>query len=412
MSNINNMPNVIDGRVLNIILLSAINIIKQISNTNLVKKHIYTSNESLAVNSDLLLIKLSGDLKGDIIIKFDDNLKKNVLENFLKNYSNSQINSDKPNEEDLNHSAYLEIGNLISAKIVNFLFADGKKVDISSVTFISQRDEIYYETIFAIEMTSSAGDLSIFLGINELKFERSISFIFFGFSEDLIEEITNEFIPKGFEVYYAENSKNFIEQIQNKKFDIAVIDFYIVNQELKIFLKSYFSNLKYKINLIFGITKLDALKFQGVPANSENYQLIGLFLKTFSTKEIIGYLYSVLQKIGIKPDDRRKHVRVNITDNNRFFISVNEKDSKFTAKLKDISIGGFRAELDSPENKDKIEVGKIINSADMFLKYNRLKVSCKIVYIKDNTFSASFVNLIEQDKNIISNSIFKILCNK
>jgi CheY-specific phosphatase CheX len=412
LSNINNIANIIDGRVLNIVLLSAINVIKQISGTNLVKKHIYTSNESLTVNSDLLLIKLSGDIKGDIIIKFDENLKDNVLQNFLKNFSNNQMNVDKKSEEELKHSAFLEIGNLISAKISNFLFADSKKVDISSVTFVSEKDEIFYESIFAVEMTSNIGDLSIFLGINEIKFERSISFIFYGFSEELIEEITNEFIPKGFEIYYAENSKNFIEQIQNKKFDIAVIDFYVVNQDFKIFLKSYFSSLKYKINLIFGITKLDALKFQGIPTNSENYQLIGLFLKTFSTKEIIGYLYSVLQKIGIKPDDRRKHVRVNISDNSRFFISVNEKNCKFTAKLKDISIGGFRAELDSPENKDKIEVGKILNSADMFLKYNRLKVNCKILYIKDNTFSASFVNLIEQDKNLISNSIFKILCNK
>lgn len=170
--------------------------------------------------------------------------------------------------------------------------------------------------------------------------------------------------------------------------------------------------MNYKINLIFGITKVDTLKFHGIPANLEYYQLIGLFLKTFSVQEIINYIYSILQKIGIKPDDRRKDIRVNISDNTRYFISVYEKDIKFTAKLKDISIGGFRAELDSDEYKNKLQIGRIFNSVDMFLKYNRLKVNCKIVYIKDNTFSAAFINLVEQDKNIISNSIFKILCNK
>lgn len=403
---------IIDGRVLNIILLSSINVIKQISGINLVKKHIFTCNNNLLVNSDLLLIKITGDISGDIIIKFDEKLKNNVLSNFFKTFIKNENSIDNNNEEELKNSAYKEIGNLISAKISNFLFADGKKVDISSVLFLPDKDEIFYETIFAVEMTSEQGDLSIFLGINEIKFERSISFIFFGFSEESIEEITNEFIPKGFEIYYAENHKNFVELIKSKKFDIAVIDFYVVNQDFKIFLKSYFSGLNYKINLIFGITKIDALKFQGIPASSEYYQLIGLFLKTFSTKEIVNYIYSILRKIGIKYDDRRKDIRVNISDNSRFFVSVNDKDIKFSAKLKDISLGGFRAEFDNPEIKEKLQVGKILNSVDMFLKYNRLKVSCKIVYISDKYFSASFVNLIDQDKNLISNSIFKILCNK
>ncbi|MFN3412401.1 MAG: PilZ domain-containing protein [Exilispira sp.] len=407
-----NTGNIIDGRVLNIILLSSINVVKQISNVDLTKKHIFTSSKNLPVNGDLLLIKFSGDINGDIIIKFDINLKKVILSNFVKNIGQSDYTKNDEVDKDLNHSAFMEIGNLISAKITNLLFADGKKVDISSVLFFPDKDEIFYESIFAVEMASAHGELSIYLGINELKYQRSVSFIFWGFTEELIEEIINDFIPKGMEVYYAENPKDFIEQTKSRKFDIAVIDFYIVNQDFKIFLKSYFSSLDYKINLIFGITKIDALKFQGIPANSQNYQLIGLFLKTFSVREIINYIYSILQKIGIKADDRRKDIRVNISDNNRYFVSINEKDLKFTAKLKDISIGGFRAELDSDEYKNKIQIGKIFNSVDMFLKYNRLKVNCKIVYVKDNTFSASFVDLIDQDKNIISNSIFKILCNK
>jgi len=398
----------IDGRVLNIILLSAINVVKQISNIDLVKKHIFSTQNSLTINSDLLLIKLSGDIEGDILIKFDEQLKSKILENFLKDFSN--LNDS--NNSSVVQSAFNEIGNLISAKISNFLCADNKKVNISSVGFLKQKDEISYESIFTVEMTSNFGDLSIYLGINELKFERSISFIFFGFSEESMEELTNEFIPKGFEIYYSQNAAEFITLIKSKKIDIAVIDFYVVNQEIKFFLKSCFSSLEYKINLIFGVTKLDIIKFQGLPTNSDNYQLIGLFLKTFSIKEIISYIYNILQKIGIKPDDRRKHIRVTIADNNRFFISVNDKEFKFTAKLLDISLGGFKAEFDKNSEKKEISVGKLINSADLFLKYNRLKVSCKVVYISDNTFSASFVNLVDTDKNIISNAIFKLLSNK
>lgn len=402
------MINNIDSRVLNVILLSLINVIKQISGVELVKKHIYSSNDCLTINSDLLLIKLTGDLNADIIIKFDEKLKKVVIENFLKNYSKiNESDNDK-----IMHSAFMEIGNLISAKISNFLAVDKKNVNISSVEFINKKDEITYETIFAIEMTAEHGDLGIYLGIKELKFEKSISFIFFGFSEESVEEITNEFIPKGFEIYYAQTNGEFLEQIKSRKFDIAVIDFYVVNQELKLFLKSFFSQLDYKINLIFGVTKVDTIKFQGLSTSSENYQIIGLFLKTYSIKEVITYIYTILQKIGIKPDDRRKHIRVSIKENSRFFVSVNEKDIKFTAKLLDISLGGFKGEFDKIDNKDNIFVGKVFNSADLFLKYNRLKVNCKIVYVSDNCFSASFVNLLDQDKNIISNAIFKILSNK
>lgn len=398
----------IDGRVLNIILLSAINVVKQISNIDLVKKHIFSTQNNLTINSDLLLIKLSGDIDGDILIKFDEQLKSKILENFLKDFSSM----NDSNNSSVVQSAFNEIGNLISAKISNFLGADNKKVNISSVDFLKQKDEISYESIFTVEMTSNFGDLAIYLGINELKFERSISFIFFGFSEESMEELTNEFIPKGFEIYYSQNAAEFITLIKSKKIDIAVIDFYVVNQEVKFFLKSCFSALDYKINLIFGVTKLDTIKFQGLPTNSDNYQLIGLFLKTFSIKEIINYIYNILQKIGIKPDDRRKHIRVAIADNNRFFISVNDKEFKFTAKLLDISLGGFKAEFDKNSEKKDISIGKLINSADLFLKYNRLKVSCKIVYMSENSFSASFVNLVDTDKNIISNAIFKILSNK
>ena len=116
------MDNLISGKELNIILLSAINVIKQISNIELTKKHIYSSSQSLTVNSDLLLIKLSGDIIGDILIKFDSNLKKSVLEKFTGSFTDD---NDSGNIEIL-HSAFNEIGNLISAKIVNFLSADKK----------------------------------------------------------------------------------------------------------------------------------------------------------------------------------------------------------------------------------------------------------------------------------------------
>lgn len=404
----NNIGNIIDARVLNIILLSAINVIKQISGIDLIKKHIFSAQENLSINADILLIKISGDINGDFVLKFDKNLKEKVLEGFLKNFSEFK----ESNNAELEHSAFVEIGNLITAKISNYLSVDKKNVDISSVQFISKKDEINYENIFGIDLTSNWGELSIYLGIKELKLERSLVFLFFGFSEELIEEITNEFIPKGFEIYYTQSHGECIEILKSKRIDIAIIDFYVINQDLKIFLKSYFSAIQYKINLIFGITKIDTIKFQGIPTNSENYQIIGLFLKTFSKKEIINYIYSILQKIGIKTNDRRKHVRVNITDNSRYFVSVNEKDIKFTAKLKDISLGGFRAEIDNLENKNALTIGRVLNSVDMFLKYNRLKISCKIVSVNENIFSASFVNLIEQDRNIISNSIFKILCNK
>ncbi len=411
------MSSPIGGNELNMILLSAINVIKQISNVELTKKHIFSSHESLTINADLLLIKLSGDITGDILIKFDNNLKKIVLEKFLNNYS--EIKDSKNTE--LENSAFNEIGNLISAKMTNFLSVENKKVDISSVSFIPSKEEIFYESIFAINMTSDFGDLSIYLCLNEIKYERSISFIFYGFSEDSMEEIINDFIPKGFEVYYAQNSTEFLNQIKSKKFDIAVIDFYVVYQDFNIFLKSYFSSLDYKINLIFGVTKLDTIKFQGISANSDKYQIIGLFLKTFSIKEIVKYIYSILQKIGIRANDRRKHVRVILSDNTRYFVTVDEKNYKFTAKLLDISMGGFKAQIDITKEKDKNEnkvikkipeISSLLNNVDMFLKYNRLKVSCKVVYSNDKCFSVSFINLTEQDKNTLANVIFKILCNK
>ncbi len=402
----------INAKDLNIILLSSVSVVKQISGIDLIKKNIYTSFKSLSVNSELLLIKLSGDLVGDILIKFDNNLKETILKKFLEKY-----NLAEGSNKNIEHSAFKEIGNLITAKITNFLAVDNKKVEISSVIYLPSVDEIYYETIFVIEMKSEFGNLAVFLGIREIKIERSLSFIFYGFSEESMEEIINEFIPRGFEIYYAQTSHEFLENIKSKKFDIAVIDFYVINQDLNLFLKSYFSAINYKINLIFGVTKIDAAKFQGIPSSSDKYQLIGLFLKTFSIKEIIKYIYTILHKIGIKPDDRRKDVRVSISDKTRYFVSVNEKNLKFTARLIDISLGGFKAEFDNLKDIDenfklKLTIGTLLKDVDLFLKYSRVKVSCKVVYLDDKYFSVSFVNLVDQDRNTISNAIFKILCNK
>ncbi len=401
-------PYMIDGKIINISLLACVNVLKQIANIDITKKSIFIAKESYSINSDLLKIGLKGDLNGDILIAMNPVLKKKVVDAFTEQYK-QLTNSDSI---DIEQSAFEEIGNIIVAKISAYLVQIQKKTDITTVKYLSNVKEINYENIAVIDMSSPDGNISICIGINEIQFTRSISFLFFGFSEDSMEDITTQFIPKGFEVYFSPTIESFISTLSQKKIDIAIIDFYAVKPDLSRFLKSTLSALTYKVNLIFGVTKLDAPKLKEVPASDEKYQIIGIYLKTFSLNEMIKYIFTVIEKIGVKADDRRKHIRVCITPNNRYYVRIKDKAANFNARLVDISLGGFRAEIDLDDNMSHLFIGKELETVDIFLKFNRLITSCKVVSIDKKYFSVSYNNLTDQEKNIISQTIFKLLSEK
>ena len=188
----------IDGKIINISLLACVNVLKQIANIDITKKSIFIAKESYSIDSDLLKIGLKGDLNGDILIAMNPALKKKVVDAFTEQYK-QLADSDSI---DIEQSAFEEIGNIIVAKISAYLVQIQKKTDITTVKYLSNVKEINYEKIAIIDMSSPDGNISICIGINEIQFTRSISFLFFGFPEDSMEDITTQFIPKGFEVYF------------------------------------------------------------------------------------------------------------------------------------------------------------------------------------------------------------------
>jgi len=398
----------INGKIINIFTLGVLNTIKTFSSVELKKSSVYLLKESIPIQNLTIRIKLKGAVNGDILISFNENMQKRLV----KDFSNQmEMENSEESDNSMRTSIISEMGNTVAARISSYLSQVEMTSDIQPPNLIEpgQTKELNYENIAVIDFIGSDGLFQIGLGLKELEYQRNLTFMLFGLNSDTVEYITTNYIPRGFEVISSEDPKILAYHAKKKKIDFVLIDFYIIEHAPENFLKSLSSSLDYTLKVVMGVTKLDLTKLKTIKLSTDTYSVIGIYPKTKSNEDILKTMNEILTKTGFKPDDRRKHIRVNINEQNRFFIAFKGKEDLVKARIIDLSLGGIKCILDKEDDEIYVTMGKILNSVDIFLKYQRIITDCTIVSKEKNMFSLAYNNLVENDKETISKVIFRIL---
>lgn len=401
----------LDGKTINILTVGVLSTIKSFSDIELKKSSVYLLKEELPVYNFGIKIGISGDLNGDILTFFEDGVKEKLEKDFSKGLHRNNIDKESEDPAKLSNSILSELSNTISGRISAYFSQLNVNLKIGVPVIINPKDvkELNYENIAVIDFKSNEGLFRIALGLKELKYERNLTFALYGLKTQTVEFITTNFIPRGFEVIASDDLKLLAYFVKNKRIDFFLVDFYSIENNPEAFFNSLTVGIDYNLRFILGITKIDVVKLKNVKMAGDNYSVIGVYPKTKTDIDIINTVNKILEKVGLKPDDRRRFIRVNINEQARFFIAFKEEEKLIKARIVDLSLGGVKCAMDVEEDLKYIWVGKLLRSVDVFLKYNRVIVDCTIVNKENNYFSLAFNNLSQNDKETISLVIFKIL---
>lgn len=399
----------LDAQLINVFTLSVINVFKQFSDIIPKKKNVFLIKEEKKIFGKGLIIKITGTISGDIIIDFNENLYKKIIAQYKEKYPDITNNLSEEDAKEIEQSIFTEIGNSIVSKISAYLYKLNKKSEISVPKLLSKGDSIQYNNIAVIEMTTPYGGFQLCLGLGKSEFGRNVSLLLYGLNKEITEFLTTKFIPLGIEIISSSTKEGIIKYLKDKKIDLFIIDFYAIKENPEMFLNSVISELNYIVKIIFSVNKIEFQKLKSIKLATKAYQVVGIFPKTYSQKQLFEHIIGYLKKIGINTNEKRKHIRVNIPEKTRYFIAFKIGDQLKKARLIDLSIGGAKCLLDNEEDAKYIKIGLKLNSVDMFLKFQRLIIDCTVVNKNGASFGISFNNLLEQDLQTISKVIFKIL---
>lgn len=369
------------------------------------KKSFFVVKNNFSIESSSINICLTNRINYDIYISLNEKLKKELIEKNKNKIDQTKISlSDE-------QQIFKTICNEFIINLKNSLNNTEKKsqLKISCINYIEKLDEIIYETILVLQLSTEICDFFLIFGFNKLKYEQTIPLIFYGFTKELMEELSSILIPKGIEIFNIKDEEEFNKFIDINKFNIIIIDYCLIHKSLSYFLDNYFYKIPFKANLIFGISKSDISAFKSVPVSTNKYQIIGLFLRSFSPSQIAEYLFSVINKTGIKINERRKNIRIKIQDFNRAFAFIIEKGIGISSKIIDLSMNGFKGQLDNLVFFQRLSPNKELKLVNIYIKSFHITVSCKVVYINEPYFAVEFTYISDKDKDNLSRAIFNLL---
>ena len=140
----------------------------------------------------------------------------------------------------------------------------------------------------------------------------------------------------------------------------------------------------------------------------------GFVSKKYPTNEIIEKTINIINDIGKKGNEKRKHIRVDITrrDNASFSIRIPNDDKLITGKIINISMGGALLKLDDEEDMKYLKENHIFNNAQFVL--NKWLISCdvSIVVIRNTYVGVRFYDIKENFQNYIAKFIFDRIAKK
>lgn len=148
---------------INPLISSFINVYKSITNFDIKIGELFIRNNSLSANDIVVIIGITGDLNGQLILSFSKETALNIV---------SKMMMDTPILEldDMSISAIGELGNIIIGNYITSLSNNNLKIDITTPTVLSgdkMKINLFNKKQISVPFNSDLGKMVVDISISE-----------------------------------------------------------------------------------------------------------------------------------------------------------------------------------------------------------------------------------------------------
>ncbi len=393
-----------DLNFINPFIQAAIEIIKEFMGIEVRKEEVYVQEGRKSKGGVGIVLDITLDVEGSVIFDFTNEITQTFASEMVGiNISNEQ---EMLNNKELLESAIKELGNTISGRAITTLEKQKISCDISPPkvyigknSMLAQNEHI----VIAIEFVTDYGAFSMCLTNKDHNYLESVSVLMYSIPEKIKNSIVHHFLPKGFEIFEQTNQNNINEILMQKE-----INFLLLNlEEIK--------NADYLETLKSGSLNKN-VSVMGFYENEE--KVVPELLKKMDYKiqnhlselEMVKKISGIFGKAGIKPSERRKHVRVKTNNRDNINISFYMKDNVLLkGTVNDLSVGGAVFRMKNEENLEMLNLDTRIEGVRINLGGKLVRTSGIVVYKKDNFIAVRFVDLKKDFIKAVADFIFNKL---
>jgi len=389
-----------NSKILIPFLKAGMKVLSEISNVKFNKKEVYPFKGNKSIGDVKIEIPVIGDIETRVI--FD------MPRDFAFKLAKSMV-GDMNAVDDINllQSAILELGNMISGNAMGFLEEVSLDCDIKTPkAYVGPTAQLFNAQthIGVIEFTSEMGDFNIYVVLKEEKTLDATGILLLNITEIIANHIIEFFIPRGFSVYSATYEEDALKVVEKQEIVMVFINLlhnYSFNPE------SFIEKAKaLKPNLRF-LFYAAPNEWNGKLAQSFPGAVLGYIPRAFDAQKTSKALVMVLDKVGVKYNQQRRHVRIALTSDDKAMAIILKdlhgegEKNMVNATIEDISIGGALFVV-QPSDAEFFKERMIFPRCQIKLKGFVIRAKIQIVKKNENSLGVLFMEITDDDIKKIS----------
>ncbi|OHD11140.1 MAG: hypothetical protein A2Y41_01740 [Spirochaetes bacterium GWB1_36_13] len=381
-------------------LKSGIKVLNELTGVKFEKKEVYQHTGNKSIGEIKIEIEVIGDIKTKVYFDMSKTFAYKLAKHIL------QMNTDDDNDTELMESAIHEVGNMIAGNATGFLEDMNLDCDIKTPKAILGKDvEIFTPNtqIGVIEFTGPIGDFNIYIVIHEEeRFLDPAGILLYNIPDVISNFIVEFFIPRGFSVYSCNN-----EEDAWKMFDHKEIVLVFINYNQRFDHESMLSKWLNKVPNLRIIFYSSPTEWSDKMLKKFPNTVLGYIPRAFDSLKTAKAIILILDKIGIKYNQKRKHVRVELRGDDKsvaiLYRKIHLEDEKdiINANILDLSIGGALLEIPT-QQIDNFPEKLVIPRCQLNLRGHVIRTKAQIMKKIDNKLGISFIEITEDDVKRIS----------
>ncbi len=391
-------------KILTPFLKAGLKVLNELTNITFHKNQVYPHKGNKSIGDVKIEISVIGDIETKVIFDMSKEFAFKIAKIMLGEIEESS---------EILQDAVLESGNMIAGNAMGFLEEFMVDCDIKPPTAIIGSDvKVFSEDtqIGVIEFNSKIGNFNIYV-ITEEPVSKPTGILLNNIPEIITTFLVDHFIPRGLTIYSMQSEADALKAIENQK-DIVLLFMNTIYSS-----KSNIAELIKKVKEvrpnIYVICYSKQSDWDNQIVHDFPNTVLGYIPRAFDTAKTAQVIVMVLNKIGVRYNQKRKHIRIKISaiDNISAILYKGlsgETENILNAAIEDISVGG--ALLTVPLNEVKnFQEGTEIPRCHLKLKGFVVRAKAVITKKIDNNLAVQFVDILDDDIKKISHFIHEKL---
>jgi len=236
----------------------------------------------------------------------------------------------------------------------------------------------------------------------------NIILVLSGINSYIQDAIVYSFLPKGFEIYEIDNIDKLNYLLGTKDVSFLYIDVEQFGRDISKQLERIKESSKNK-----GLRIIASTNERSIPDLQQFFdEYLAFWIpSSFNETKVIESIKHFFDKVGIKHTERRKHIRVDVENNENLKITFpsHTGGALADAKALNISLGGALFQVHDLKKVERLHVGSRIEGLQIVIEGKIIRTSAVVAYRQEFLMAVRFTDIKENFIRILGKYIFKKL---